>query len=163
MGKFSSTDIIRICNKYLSDDTITFDDIALSYGVSRSTITKNIYRGIVMGDVSIPIAERLMQKADANVNRKMYEMNKRYGSSKVRKKYEDCIRKYYERRDMLIALEETENNIEMIEDKLDGFDQTYSSEDELFISKESLESQLNHHKRVKADYEKRIKEIEKSV
>ena len=57
MGKFSSTDIIRICNKYLSDDAITFDDVALSYGVSRSTITKNIYRGIVMGDVSIPIAE----------------------------------------------------------------------------------------------------------
>ena len=48
MGKFSSTDIIRICNKYLSDDAITFDDVALSYGVSRSTITKNIYRGIVM-------------------------------------------------------------------------------------------------------------------
>ena len=56
MGKISTTDIIRICNKYLSDDTITFDDIALSYGVSRSTITKNIYRGIVMGEVSIPIA-----------------------------------------------------------------------------------------------------------
>ena len=82
MGKFSSTDIIRICNKYLSDDAITFDDVALSYGVSRSTITKNIYRGIVMGDVSIPIAERLMQKADANVNRKMYEMNKKQKQSK---------------------------------------------------------------------------------
>ena len=163
MGKISTTDIIRICNKYLSDDTITFDDIALSYGVSRSTITKNIYRGIVMGDVSIPIAERLMQKADANVNRKMYEMNKRYGSSKVRKKYEDCIRKYYERRDLLIALEETENNIEMIEDKLFSYDDIYASEDEMLISKESLEAQLSHHKRIKADYEKRIHEIEKSV
>ena len=163
MGKISTTDIIRICNKYLSDDTITFDDIALSYGVSRSTITKNIYRGIVMGEVSIPIAERLMQKADANVNRKMYEMNKRYGSCKVRKKYEDCIRKYYERRDLLIALEETENNIEMIEDKLFSYDDIYASEDEMLISKESLEAQLSHHKRIKADYEKRIREIEKSV
>ena len=104
-----------------------------------------------------------MQKADANVNRKMYEMNKRYGSSKVRKKYEDCISKYYERRDLLIALEETENNIEMIEDKLYSYDDIYASEDEMLISKESLEAQLSHHKRIKADYEKRIREIEKSV
>lgn len=163
MGKISNADLIRICNQYLSDDCITFDDIALSYGVSRSTITKKIHKGIVMGEISIPIAERLMEKADCNVNRKMYEMNKKYGSYKVRKKYEDSIKKYYERRNMLIALNDIDNDIELLENKLAGFDDTYSSEDEMYISKDSLESQLSHKKRVRKDYEQMIAAIEKSV
>jgi len=158
--ELTSADLIRICNRYLSNDFITFNDIAKEEGVSRSTLSRKIHQGIVSGDISIEIAQKLMYKADRNANNKMQQMNKSYGTTAVRKKYAKSIDEAIERKNLLIAMNDLDNEIDDLENKISQFDDFCSSEDELYISKECLENQLKQKQKIMEGYKKMLNDIE---
>lgn len=46
-SKLKRSDIINICNRYISDDKISLEEIAKDYNYSASQISKYIHKSIV--------------------------------------------------------------------------------------------------------------------
>lgn len=175
MAKLNRSDRLNICTRYLRDECITFDDLARSYRVSRSTISNAVHKAIAECEVSEKEALRIMDKAVSNVQRKLNEMNKKGSAKKTIEKFEESIAKAQakreklaasqlekdkEIRDLCIHIEQIDFNIMLLEDRIARYDDIYSSSDENDgITKECLESQLEKQKQKKHDFEMMLEEI----
>ena len=158
MAKFTSSVRQNICARYLRDECITFDDLARSYGVSRSTISNAIHKAIAECEISEKDALRIMEKAVANVQRKLHEMNKKGSAKKTIEKFENSLEKAL--KDLKIHLEEIESIIVLLQDRIATFDDTFSSSDEYGVTKECLQEQLDKQLQRKHDFEAMLEVLE---
>ena len=175
MAKFTSSVRQNICARYLRDECITFDDLARCYGVSRSTISNAIHKAIAECEISEKDALRIMEKAVANVQRKLHEMNKKGSAKKTIEKFENSLEKARLKRereqevqedkeeeikDLKIHLEEIESIIVLLQDRIATFDDTFSSSDEYGVTKECLQEQLDKQLQRKHDFEAMLEVLE---
>lgn len=176
MAKLTRSDRQNICTRYLRDECITFDDLARSYRVSRSTVSNAIHKAIAECEVSEKDALRIMEKAVANVQRKLHEMNKKGNAKATIQKFEESLEKARQKREaaqavqlekdkeistLKIHIEQVDSIIYLLEDRIATFDETYSSSDEYGVTKEDLQEQLDKQKQRKQDFEAMLEELKK--